>query len=210
MQHDSKKYRRVGKQAATVTPIDEAAQLAIKGGFLVLSPEIKDMNALNQAEMKGSDMLPTEFTRVVIHDAQGRVLEELSQKYRIFFREIALTGHVQRAADVAGVPLTAVQERRKRDRGFAKLFDEALSASVQRLRDEATRRAVDGVDKPLYWKGELVDHIREYSDTLLLALLKAKDPAFRDKVDLNTTSETNRPSPAQSFAELKKVLEDKQ
>lgn len=47
---------------------------------------------------------------------------------------------------------------------------------------EATRRGVEGVDKPIFYKGDVVGHVTEYSDRLLEKMLDAngvtpKDPA---------------------------------
>lgn len=45
---------------------------------------------------------------------------------------------------------------------------------------EIDRRAVDGIDKPVYYKGEKVDTVKEYSDNLLMFLRKKLDPSYRD------------------------------
>lgn len=44
------------------------------------------------------------------------------------------------------------------------------------LEDEARRRAVDGVDEPVFQGGELVGHVRRYSDRLLEFLLRGRRP----------------------------------
>ncbi len=41
---------------------------------------------------------------------------------------------------------------------------------------EAVRRAVEGTEKPVYQQGRLVGHVQEYSDTLLIFLLKGRRP----------------------------------
>ena len=51
------------------------------------------------------------------------------------------------------------------------------------LEDEAVRRAKDGVERPVYQGGKLVGHVQEYSDTLLIFLLKGARPEkYRDRV----------------------------
>jgi len=53
--------------------------------------------------------------------------------------------------------------------------------------DEADRRAVDGVERPVYHKGEVVGYIKEYSDQMLALQLKAGNPdkyAERKQVDV--------------------------
>jgi len=44
------------------------------------------------------------------------------------------------------------------------------------LEQEAHRRAVEGVLEPVFYKGELVEHVRKFSDVLLIVLLKANAP----------------------------------
>jgi hypothetical protein len=66
---------------------------------------------------------------------------------------------------------------RKNDPEFAAAWDEATSEGVDRVEDEAHRRAVEGYNpRPVYHKGEKVGEIREYSDSLLALLLKSRRP----------------------------------
>lgn len=44
------------------------------------------------------------------------------------------------------------------------------------LEMEARRRAVDGVDKPVFHNGEQCGTVTQYSDTLLIFLMKARKP----------------------------------
>jgi hypothetical protein len=49
------------------------------------------------------------------------------------------------------------------------------------LEDEANRRAREGVERPVYQGGKFVGAIREFSDTLLIFLLKGLKPEkFRE------------------------------
>ena len=48
--------------------------------------------------------------------------------------------------------------------------------------DEADRRAMEGVDKPVYQGGRLVGYQKDYSDSLLALMLKAGNPdKFADR-----------------------------
>ena len=75
------------------------------------------------------------------------------------------------------------------DLDFAAAWEEAEERAVDRLEAEAWRRAVDGVPEPLVSSGKVVRDddgqplaIRRYSDTLMLALLKARRPEkFKDR-----------------------------
>ncbi len=56
------------------------------------------------------------------------------------------------------------------------------------LEAEARRRAVEGVRKPVYCRGEIVGTVKEYSDTLLIFLMKGARPEkYRDNVRVERT-----------------------
>jgi hypothetical protein len=89
---------------------------------------------------------------------------------------------------VAGTSRTRVYEFRKADPTFASAWEEASESAVDRLEDEARRRAVDGVPEPLVSAGKLVRDgdgqpisVRRYSDNLLMALLKARRRPRRER-----------------------------
>jgi hypothetical protein len=106
-----------------------------------------------------------------------------------FLMALAETGVVSTAAEIAGTSRTRVYELRKRDPAFAAGWDEAEERAADALEAEAWRRAVVGVAEPLVSAGKIVrdDHglpiaIRRYSDTLMIALLKARRPEkFKDR-----------------------------
>lgn len=59
---------------------------------------------------------------------------------------------------------------------FALRWEEAYESGVDKLEDAAIRRAVEGVEKPVYQGGVLVGSVTEYSDTLLGLVLRGKRP----------------------------------
>lgn len=106
------------------------------------------------------------------------------QKKR-FIELLASTGNVTEAARLIGTSRRNVYEHKKRDKEFAAAWDDALERGCDALEAEARRRAAQGVDKPVFYKGEVVGKVREYSDLLLIFLLKAYRPEkFREKVDI--------------------------
>jgi hypothetical protein len=62
---------------------------------------------------------------------------------------------------------------------FKDMYEEAKEEYTYSLESEAHRRAVDGVDKGIYYQGEFVAYEKQYSDTLLAKLLDANSPKFR-------------------------------
>jgi hypothetical protein len=89
-----------------------------------------------------------------------------------FLAELAHGASVTAAAEYAGVSRAMVFRWRRDD----PRWEEAMRMGVDRLEDEAHRRAVHGVVRPVYQGGAKVGEIREYSDTLLLAILRGKRP----------------------------------
>lgn len=67
-------------------------------------------------------------------------------------------------------------ELREQDEAFAKAWDEALAEALDVAEGELYRRSVRGVVKRVYYKDEQIDTIREYSDTLLIFMLKSHRP----------------------------------
>jgi len=69
-----------------------------------------------------------------------------------------------------------VRIARKRDPQFDKAVKNAIEEGYDMLEEEARRRAVDGVDRPVFFQGVECGKVREYSDQLLITLLKANRP----------------------------------
>jgi hypothetical protein len=112
-----------------------------------------------------------------------------NQKKKVFLRILAQTCNVGKAAEACGYTNSVTMNRmRHADPEFAKAWDEALAAGVDVLEREAYRRAVEGIDKPRAYKGEIMYYEREYSDTLLLRLLKAHSP---ERFGDNTKNQTD-------------------
>lgn len=93
---------------------------------------------------------------------------------------------IGKAAEACGVSRQAVHVHRQTDPDFARLFLEARESAVEALEAEAYRRACHGTlrEKPIYFRGQEVgtETIREYSDSLLMFLLRAARPGvYRDR-----------------------------
>jgi len=103
----------------------------------------------------------------------------------LFLEALAELGVVSYACKAARVSRSTVYERREKDAVFRAAWDEAAEIAADMLEQEAHRRAVEGTARPVYQGGKLVGAERQYSDTLLMFLLKARRPEkFRERVDL--------------------------
>jgi hypothetical protein len=100
-----------------------------------------------------------------------------------FLEVLRETANVSEAAKSAGVSRNCAYAHQKADPAFAAAWDDAVEIATDSLVAEARRRAVDGVEEPVFHKGEVCGHIRRYSDRMLEILLKAHRPAqFRENV----------------------------
>lgn len=105
-----------------------------------------------------------------------------------FLAGLADSMTIRRAAECARIDKSTVYRWREADEGFAKAWDEALESGTERLEEEAIRRARDGVDKPVFQGGQQVGAVREFSDTLLIFMLKARRPeVYRDRAAIEHT-----------------------
>lgn len=110
--------------------------------------------------------------------------------YNVFLAELAESGMVKRACEVAGIARRTAYTHRDKRKKFRAAWDEALQVAISTLEDEAWRRARDGVTEPVYQGGKLVGTVQKYSDTLLIFLLKAHNPErYRDRYDVTSKGE---------------------
>jgi hypothetical protein len=129
-------------------------------------------------------------------------------KKRAFLAAMANTANVLRAAEIAGIDRDNHYLWLKKDPAYAAAFEIAWQRGTDALEAEAVRRAYEGVTKPIFRAGkraiDVVQNpdgslkrdelgkpigipaaVREYSDTLLIFLLKGRNPAvFGDRTGL--------------------------
>ena len=86
---------------------------------------------------------------------------------------------------MAGIDRGTHYDWLQKDPEYRAQFERAQEVAIQALEDEAVRRAYEGVERPVYQGGEKVGVIREYSDTLLIFLLKGARPQkYRERYDV--------------------------
>lgn len=88
-------------------------------------------------------------------------------------------GDLLGACRTVGVSLIFVRQWRKDDKEVNAQLAEAEQVGIQGLESAAIRRAVDGVQEDVYFKGLVVGEKTNYSDGLLQTLLKAKLPQYK-------------------------------
>lgn len=112
------------------------------------------------------------------------------EKANAFLAALATCGNVSKSCVAADISRTIAYEWRKLHPEFAVAWEDAAKMGVEGMEDEARRRAYDGCDKPVFHNGVECGAVREYSDTLMIFLLKAHAPEKyreRSSVELNAS-----------------------
>ena len=123
---------------------------------------------------------------------------------KAFLAALKISASVTRAAQAAGVSRTRAYQWRDGSEEFAQAWDDAVDEAVDSLEQEAWRRARDGVDKPVTFQGQITDTYLEYSDPLLMFLLRGHRPRFKDKVELSGPDG----GPLQTVTRIERVIVD--
>lgn len=108
-------------------------------------------------------------------------------------RRMAEHGCLAFAARESNISLTTLKNWRRDDAEFAEQLENARAEAAEGLELEARRRGVDGIERPVFHRGKIVGHVRDYSDSLLAMLLRGSNPAKYGNrpSDVNVFSQTN-------------------
>jgi hypothetical protein len=98
------------------------------------------------------------------------------EKRQAFLEALGETCNVKASCELAGIAKNSAYLWRKDEPAFATEWDQAIKRGGDALEDEAVRRAKEGVDEPVFYKGTICGKVRKYSDTLLIFLLKGAKP----------------------------------
>ena len=98
------------------------------------------------------------------------------EKQNDFLKYLEEYGNITRAAKKAKISRATPYNWIDNDPAFKERFKKSAQIGIDALEDEAKRRAFEGVKKPVYQNGKLVGKVVEYSDSLLMFLLKGNKP----------------------------------
>lgn len=98
-----------------------------------------------------------------------------------FLRNLRLCGMVNASADACKLSRSVLYQHKRKSKKFRDAWESAVDDATESvLIEEATRRAVKGVEKPMQHQGKPTGHsITEYSDSLLMFLIKGRRPEYR-------------------------------
>lgn len=95
-----------------------------------------------------------------------------------FIAELADCGSVRAACRRMGVGEHHLYKLRRHPEGesFRAAWEAALDIGIQRIEDVAMDRALNGVEQPVYHKGDIIGTRRVYNDRLLMFMLRNRAP----------------------------------
>lgn len=136
---------------------------------------------------------------------------DLDDTYKAFLLHLCDCGIISESCRRAGMHRNSVTVKRKNHPYFDELCKVAMDVHNGVIKNEVRRRAIDGVQKPVFQQGKLVGYVTEYSDSLLLALAKSYMPEFRDRHDFTLELKDQIKAAADRYGvsqdELEKELE---
>ena len=96
------------------------------------------------------------------------------ERQKAFIEALAVTGCVDRAAEMVNIAQTNCYELRKAPGAeeFRRAWDAALDFGTKKLKDIAFERAINGYLVPVFVAGKLMGFRRKYNDALLMVCLR--------------------------------------
>ena len=89
-----------------------------------------------------------------------------------FLVALETSGVISHAAKSVGVGRRTVYDHLKTDAAFRGRCADALETAADNFEMEAMRRAMEGEQQPLYYKGKVVGHITRKNDAMLMYVLR--------------------------------------
>jgi hypothetical protein len=106
---------------------------------------------------------------------------------RAYIEAVARNGTLTGACKAARISVHTVYAWRERDETFVIREHEAREAFADTLEREMVRRGVHGVQQPVFQRGRLVGYVVEYSDQLLIKLIRAARPEkYRERFSVDS------------------------
>jgi hypothetical protein len=148
-----------------------------------------------QANQKSPDFAPVPLRRR--HDGWS------PDKQVEFIEALAASGCVDEACRSVGMGRTSAYALRARPDAiaFRLAWDAALDHAIRALTDAAFSRALHGVARPVFYKGEQIGERRYFDERLTMFLLRYRDPARYGAWLDRTIAQRPRDHEAQSLGE---------
>lgn len=146
------------------------------------SPDVKEVKVDRPKENRES---PTRFGT----DSYGeRVYTFLSPLLiDLFLEGVCRTNNVTQVCAEMNVSRMMIYAMKAQDPVFRQRLSDAQTIGIDSWEDAAARRAFDGVDRKVFHQGVQIDTVKDYSDSIAIAMLRgAKPERYATRTD-NTT-----------------------
>ena len=119
----------------------------------------------------------------------GNAPPKITEEVRAAFLDLIEGGRTPAdAAALLGVKLSSLYGHKRNRPEFAAQWEQAIRCGGEALISEAQRRGVEGWLEPVMFRGEVVAHVRKYSDRMLELLIKGSFPEkFNDRLNAVVT-----------------------
>ncbi len=115
-------------------------------------------------------------------------------KQNKFLRAYSERGIIKHACEISNIHRSMIYKWIEQDSSFANQMELAGVEATENMESEATRRAVDGCERPVFYQGEECGSITEYSDQLMTFMLKSRNPKrYKDNIALEHTGKDGKP-----------------
>lgn len=109
---------------------------------------------------------------------------------KAFIEHFRSHGNISKTCRAIRLNRSTVYEWQETDEQFLHDFRQAEIEATETMEAEAHRRAVEGTEKPVFHQGAVCGTVTEYSDTLLIFMLKARAPdKYRERKDVTHSGE---------------------
>ena len=133
-----------------------------------------DLYALGLPEEIAIELIPS------VEDRTPQLVEKRTKQKILLGAFVNNGGQIIEACNETGIKYDTVKTWRRRDPIFSEAYEEARMDTLAIIENEAVRRAIRGVKQDVYYKGQVVGSFYNYSDNLIMILLKKLDPSYRD------------------------------
>ena len=128
-------------------------------------------------------------------------LPSMAVRKTCFIELLRRTANVSRAAREAGLAHSTVYRQRTLSKAFAADWDNAVAEALDALEEAVLGRVRDGAPRPVFYAGEQVGTVRQYSDALAMFILKSKRPEIYNRLP-QAVSEADEMTEAEAEAEF--------
>lgn len=109
----------------------------------------------------------------------------MDPKYEAYLEALRQSGNTAAAREAAGLTADQLGAAFAEVDGFTEACEHARAMWRHSIEQALKERAIDGVEEPIYWNGQVVGTKLVYSDSLLALMAKANLKAYREKVEVS-------------------------